>query len=151
MNHAGNRGDVSQLMQSVPTPPAQSFDHLVRRSDGQRNENEKSEHSQKDERPFERVLNNRAEVERLVEPRVSEQMQAAVKEREQPQQPPELNHPRQPKNLSQRCDRERETQENERQGTGRVQHKLLRVGPEPVVISVPSEQREWDRAVDENE
>src|SRR5262245_64568419 len=125
MNHARDRRDVSQLVQTIPPPTAQTFDHLVGRSDRQRNQDEKREHPEKDERPLERVFDDGAELERLVEPRVSQQVQAAVEEREQTERPPELDQPRQSQRLPERRDGQRETHEDQRQRSSRVKNELL--------------------------
>src|SRR5262249_6477059 len=116
-----------------------------------RNQNEKREHPEKDKRPFERVFDDGAKLERLVEPRVSQQVQAAVEEREQPERPPELDQPRKAQRLSERRDGQRETQEDQRQRSRRVKNECLLVRAQLVMVSVPAQQGARNSAVDEDQ
>ncbi|MBK8315182.1 MAG: hypothetical protein IPL01_14695 [Acidobacteria bacterium] len=51
MENSGNRGNIPAY-EACSVLSAQPLDHAVGRCDGQRNQNDKGEHTQKDERPI---------------------------------------------------------------------------------------------------
>lgn len=78
-------------------------------------------------------------------------MQEAVEEGVESEHPAKLDEPLHARQFAKRRDGERDEQEDERQHACSSRQKFYWIGSELLLIPVPSHQREWYEAVDEDE
>src|SRR5207237_411414 len=97
------------------------------------------------------VLADQSEAKELVEPDVGQQMNASIEETIQPEQPAKLDHPWKAQRFPEGCHRQREYQEQQCQHAGCASRKLSGVCAEMVMIPVPSEQADRNRAAHEDD
>ena len=80
MKHSTSGSDVDAFVQKAPALSAQSLDHRVCRSDGERDHQKESQHAYGNERPLYDVTGGRPEIKEFVEPDISRQVKTPVKE-----------------------------------------------------------------------
>src|SRR5262249_9780673 len=111
MNHAGDCANVSQTVQPLPTPPTESCDPFLCRSNRQRNQHHESTETGGNKRPLINVLNNVRNREKLIEPCVRQEVQKSVEKRIEPQHASVPYHFVPAGQLAKRCNTERKQQE----------------------------------------
>src|SRR5271169_1964 len=92
VDYAQDRGDINKPVERLPAL-AKFANRPLRRSSGQRNHQYKCRKTYRDERALVDVFIDAMQVEKLVEPDVGGEVQAAVKKREQSEHPPVLDEP----------------------------------------------------------
>src|SRR5262245_40087960 len=88
MHDAGDCANVSQTVQQLPPPPAESGDPFLCRSNRQRNHHDEGAETGSNKRTLINVLNNVRNREKLIEPRVRQEVQKSVEKRIESQHAP---------------------------------------------------------------
>ena len=130
MHDAGDRRRIDEPVQEVPSPAAEPADHAGRRRQRQRNHRRPRRETDRDERPFEDISADgngqiahgapRHDAVREIEAResigdeIDQQVQRAVKEREQAEHPAEADRAVPAGQAAERRDGERQAQEAQR-------------------------------------
>src|SRR5512146_1306847 len=144
MDHSGSSRDIDNAMQQLPAL-AETTNPPFGRSERQRNQQNKSGTTRRDEWPLIDVLNYRVDVEKLIKPNIGREVQTTVKEREQADDSAVLDQPLYACEAAQRGDRQRYEQQNERPETSLVRNFLDRVGAQISLECIEAEQRERDQ------
>ena len=79
---------VNQPMQQPPPPPSQTPDHRLGGSDRQRNQQDEGDKARGDVGSLHEVVDDGAEVKKLIEAQIRAKVDGRVKEREKTQHPP---------------------------------------------------------------
>ena len=127
MQDAGNRREVGELVQARPPLPTKTADPPGRRGDRERDQHHQCGHSDGDVGTLHDILPHLHDVEELVEDKPGREVQHRVEEAEEPEQPPEPVRRGPPRHLPQRCDRQREHEQQQRVPARLVRDVLDRV------------------------
>src|ERR1051325_2864311 len=149
MNHARDRSEINETMQSSPAFAAKSLHHLVCRRDRQRQHEEKRSHAREDERTFRDVLSDTQQVEETIEPNVSEQVKRTVEECKQAEHSSHLHQRIDAKYFSQRCDGNCEAEKDQRQHSRRLSREVERIWTHLFAVKIQQEQRERHERINE--
>ena len=128
--HTPKDGDhVDQAVQLSPTPPQPPL-RLRRGRERQGNQQQQSEHADRDVRPLDDVLPESAKLAALIEQQVHREMQQHVEECEQAEHAPEAQPEHRVRQVLERRHAQGDHQEIEGPAAAGVQHDLDRVGAE---------------------
>ncbi len=150
VNHPGQRAEVDQPVQPLPSLVAEASYHGGGRRCGQRNHKREPRHARGDEPPFDHVRQHLVHIEKLVEPDPCHQVQASVKEREQPQHPAEPDQLRLIQESAQRGDRQCNQEEPNGPITGIVGDVLDRICGQFLLVAAPAEIQQRRQTYDKN-
>ncbi len=150
MQHAQGGRQVDQLVQAVPAASTQALHHLLSGGRRQRDQQHEAGEADRDVRPVHDVFEDVTEGEELIDPDVGREVQRRVKERVQPQHPPQLDQPADSGELTDRRHGKREHQEGQRPPAGAVSDLLDRVGAEAARDRVDAEENEGHERQDED-
>src|SRR5258708_6809930 len=120
MNHAADRAEVNRAMQHLPAAAAEAANPACRGSNRQRNQQNESSKSHGDERALVNIFPDFGKVEDLVEQKIGGEVQAGVEKRKEPEHAAKANQFGDVKELAQRRNRQRDEEEAERPGAGRL-------------------------------
>ena len=114
MDDPSNGGEVNEAVKLAPTLSAQTFDHIVGRSNGQRNHQKEGRHSDRDKRTFDDIAGYAPKSEASIEPEICQQMEKAIEEGVQAKHSPKLDEPINSGDVACWRDRKRNQQEYKR-------------------------------------
>src|SRR5207237_863189 len=124
VNYSGNRADVNEAVQLLPALSTQPTNPSRGRGDGEWNEQNKSREADCDELALGNVNEHFMNVEELVQPDVSQEVQSAIEKRVKAQHSAELDESRNTKKLSQWRDGQRDQKKTQRPVAGSVSDLL---------------------------
>jgi len=151
MNHAGNRRKINGAMQYPPAPPAETANPACRRSNGQWNQEQKTEKPYCDERALGDIFPHGTKIERLIEAKIGEEVQADVEKGEEAEHAAETDEIRQVEELAKRRDGQGENQKTQSPPAGGELNELDRIGAKAVTKSAPGEPAKRNQANEEED
>src|ERR1039457_3168585 len=140
MNPSGQRAEIDQPMQPLPAHETEAPNPSGGGCDGQRNQQNEPSHANGDETALHHILPHFLNIEKLVQPHPSGQVEASIKECEKAQHPPETRQLGLVQQNSKRSDAKGKEQEAQGPITGGMGDVLDGVGSQLVMVAAPSQQ-----------
>src|ERR1700752_4419652 len=132
MNDAGNRRKINGTMQYPPAPSAETPNPACRRSNGQWNQEQKTEKPCCDERALSDIFPHGTQIERLIGAEIGEEVQADVEKGEEAEHAAETDKIRQVEALAKRRYGQGKNQKSQRPPAGGELYELDRIGSKAV-------------------
>src|SRR5258705_10372737 len=114
MTPAGNRRKIKAAMEYPPAPPAETANPACCRSNGQGNQEQKTEKPYCDERALGDIFPHGTQIERLIGAKIGEEVQADVEKGEEAKHAAETDEVRQVEELAKRRDGQGQNQKTQR-------------------------------------
>src|SRR5579872_9218 len=105
MDHASNRAEINEAMQRLPAFAPEAANPSFGRGDGERDQQNESGESDCYKSTLGYIVQHFVQVEKFIQPDVSEEMQCRVEERKQSKHAPVADQPKPPRKLANGCDR----------------------------------------------
>src|SRR5260370_3637071 len=150
MNHAADGSNIDGAMENLPAASAEAADPALRGSNGQRNQQNKTEEAHSDVAAFFDVLPHPGETKGLVWADISKKMQTDVEESEQAKHAAEANEFGEIQELAQRCDGESDQQKTQSPVAREVLDEFDRIGGEAGVEAAIDEVAKGHEAKQKN-
>jgi len=138
-------------MQYTPAPPAETANPACRRSNGQWNQEQKTEKPYCDERALGDIFPHGTQIERLIGAKIGEEVQADVEKGEEAEHAAETDEIREVEELAKRRDGQGENQKTQSPPAGRELNELDRIGAKAVTKRAPGEPAKRNQANDEED
>src|SRR5260370_10335318 len=145
MNHAADGSNIDGAMENLPAASAEAADPALRGSNGQRNQQNKTEEAHSDVAAFFDVLPHPGETKGLVWADISKKMQTDVEESEQAKHAAEANEFGKIQELAQRCDGESDQQKTQSPVAREVLDEFDRIGGEAGVADAVDEDDQGEQ------
>ncbi len=139
MNHPGDRRKIDGAMQYLPAPPAEAANPACRRSNGQWNQEQETEKAYGDEWALGDIFPHGGKIQRLIEAKIGEEVQADVEKGEEAEHAAETDEIREVEELAKRCDAQGENQKTQSPPACGELNELHGIGAKAVMKSAPDE------------
>ncbi len=149
MEHAADGDVVREAMKLGPALATQLFDHGIGGGHRERHHQQKTEHAESDEGPLDHIADNRLQPPVAIIGQVSQQVREAVEERVEAQQAALFQQPVPAADFAQRCDQQREDEEDQCQHTGGTRDELHRIGPQLAAPGIDQDEHGRQQAIEE--